>query len=48
MSSHLFDGAFFIWIWTIGVSCRRREGAISNPEYRWRSVLCIMLIDGVV
>ena len=35
-----------LWIWMIGVSCQRRRGAISNPEYHWRSVLCIMLIAG--
>ena len=35
-----------LWIWTIGVSCRRRRGAISKPVYHWRSVLCVMVIVG--
>ena len=35
-----------LWIWTVGVSCRRRGGAISKPVYHWRSMLCIMLIVG--
>ena len=45
-SVHPFVCWGVLWIWTIGVSCRRRGGAIYSPVYHWRSVLCITLIDG--
>ena len=45
---HIYLSVYWgvLWIWTIGVSCRRRGGSISSPAYHWRSVLCITLIAG--
>jgi hypothetical protein len=45
---HVHPSAFWgvLWIWMMGVSCRRRGGVISSSVYHWRSVSCIMIIAG--